>query len=198
MSRLISKKNLARKEPACPPLNIRRAQKEMTLREAEIEAMAALRESEIHYRTLVENAPEAIVVLDVDKGVFVDCNEKAQRLFQHSREELLRLGPLNLSPKLQPDGRASNVAARAYVEEALAGGVPAYEWVHCSASGEEIPCDVHLVRLASATRRLVRGSLVDVSERKRAEATLRDTEARYRDLVNNATYGIYWVSLEGE
>jgi PAS domain S-box-containing protein len=180
------------------PVALLRAQDERLHQESEVRALASLRESEIHYRTLVENAPEAIVVLDVDKGVFVDCNEKAQRLFQHSREELLRLGPVNLSPKLQPDGRASTVAARAYVEEALAGGVPAYEWTHCSASGEEIPCDVHLVRLASATRRLVRGSLVDVSARKRAEAALRDTEARYRDLVNNATYGIYWGSLAGE
>jgi PAS domain-containing protein len=42
-------------------------------------AEAAIRESEARYRTLVENAPEAIVVLDVDAGRFVECNENAVR-----------------------------------------------------------------------------------------------------------------------
>jgi two-component system cell cycle sensor histidine kinase/response regulator CckA len=180
------------------PVALLRAQDERVHQESEVHALASLRESEIHSRTLVENAPEAIVLLDVDKRAFVDCNENAQRMFQYTRDELLRLGPVELSPKFQPDGRASEVATRAFVEQALEGGVPAFEWVHCNSRGEEIPCDVHLVRLPSATRRLVRGSIVDISERKRAETALRDTEARYRDLVNNATYGIYWVSLEGD
>src|ERR1700720_4766545 len=53
------------------PMAVRRAQKEKSLREAEKRAVQALRESEEHYRTLVHNAPEALVVLDVDKGIFI-------------------------------------------------------------------------------------------------------------------------------
>jgi PAS domain-containing protein len=45
-------------------------------------AETALRESEARFRTLVENAPEAMVVLDVDQGRFVDVNENAVNLFK--------------------------------------------------------------------------------------------------------------------
>ena len=58
----------------------------------------ALRESEARYRALVENAPEAIVVLDVDRNVFVDANDNAVKLFKLPREELLGKGPEALCP----------------------------------------------------------------------------------------------------
>jgi two-component system cell cycle sensor histidine kinase/response regulator CckA len=180
------------------PVAIRRAQEEKSLREAEARALEALRESEEHYRTLVQNAPEAIVVLDADKGTFVDCNENATRLFRLSREELLQHGPAELSPPQQPNGRPSELACRQNVDSALRGETPRFEWVHCNSQGAEIPCEVHLVRLPSASRRLVRGSIVDITERKHSEAALRASEARHRGLVNNATYGIYWVTLDGK
>ena len=56
---------------------------------------------------------------------------------------------------------------------------------------------MYLVRLPSANRRLVRASIVDITERKRSEQALRDSEARYRGLVDNATYGILWVEEHG-
>ena len=179
------------------PLAIRRALKERASRVAERAAVIALREREEHYRTLVENAPEAIVVLDAAQGAFIDCNSKAERLFGFSREELLMRSPWELSPSHQPDGRTSTGAAAVWVERALAGEIPSFEWVQRNAKGEDIPCEVHLVRLPSEARQLVRGSVVDITERKRAEAALRESEARYRGLVNNATYGIYWVTSEG-
>ncbi len=41
----------------------------------------ALRASEARYRTLMQNAPEAILVLDVAREAFVDANANAERLF---------------------------------------------------------------------------------------------------------------------
>ncbi|HTZ74547.1 MAG TPA: response regulator [Candidatus Aquilonibacter sp.] len=181
------------------PMALRRAQEERMLREAEARALVALRESEQHYRTLVQNAPEAIVVLDTEKGRFIDCNDNATKLFQLSREELLTRGPVDVSPPLQPDGAASAIAALEKVNLALQGYTPRFEWVHRNSAGEDIACEVHLVRLASsANHGLVRGSIIDITERKIAEAALRASEARYRSLVNNATYGIYWVALDGK
>ena len=59
-------------------------------------AEEALRESEERYRTMMAYAPEAIVILDVDKGLFVQVNENAVRLFGLSREALLQTGPIEL------------------------------------------------------------------------------------------------------
>jgi len=180
------------------PVAIRRAQEEQILREAEITAVRALRESEERYRVLVENAPEAIVVVDNTTAQFVDCNENALRLFGLSRAALLQSGPADLSPERQPDGQNSAEGARRNLGFAALGQPFSFEWLHRNARGEEIPCEIHLVLLPSPERNLIRGSIVDISERKRAEAALRHSEARYRGLVNNSTYGIYWVTLEGK
>ncbi len=180
------------------PVAIRRAREEKMLRDGEIAAVRALKESEERYRILAENAPEAIVVVDGISGNFVDCNENALRLFGLSRLELLRRGLADLSPARQPDGRDSAAEARHHIGLAVLGERQAFEWLHCNTRGEEIPCEIHLVLLPSEQHCLIRGSIVDIGERKRAEAALRRSEARYRGLVNNSTYGIYWVTIDGK
>jgi diguanylate cyclase (GGDEF)-like protein/PAS domain S-box-containing protein len=132
-------------------------------------AEASIRESEARYRTLVENAPEAIVVLDVDVNRFVECNENAVRFFKMTRDELLSVGPDKVSPPMQTDGTHFFGMARGHLERALAGEAPSFEWVHRDALGHDIPCEVRLVRLPSTGRRLVRGSIMDITERKRTE-----------------------------
>ncbi len=180
------------------PIALARAMEGRELRAAEMNALEALRESESHYRTLVENAPEAIVVVDADTRSLVDCNENALRLFALDRENLLQRAPRELSPPMQPDGRSSELVSDEWVEKALAGAIPFFEWIVRNSKGEDIPCEVHLVRLPSVNRRLVRGSIMDISARKDSEAALRESQARYHSIVNNATYGIYWISLSGE
>ncbi len=176
------------------PIAIRRAREKRASREAELKAVAALRESEEHYRTLVENAPEAIVVLDVDANRFIDCNRLATHMFGFSREEILASGPAKILPVTQPDGRPSESASRDLVQRTLQGETPSFEWVCRNSSGVDFPVEVHLVRLPSRTRQLVRGSILDITERTRAEKARRDSEARYRGLVDHATYGILWAT----
>jgi len=137
-----------------------------------------LRESEARFRTLVEHAPEAIVVFDPDAGCFVDVNDNACRLFGYSRQEMMLRGPLDLSPALQPDGTRSGESGTRYIGRALAGESPRFEWAHVNRAGGTIPCEISLVQLPAVGRRLVRGSIVDISERRAAEEERRRLEAQ--------------------
>ena len=132
-------------------------------------AQKALVENEARYRALVENAPEAIVVFDVDDNRFTDANENACQLFNLARKRLLSVGPEAISPKMQPDGTPSFGIRRGYIERALNGEHPIFEWMHKDALGNEIPCEVRFSRLPDEDRKLIRVSITDIKERKRNE-----------------------------
>ncbi|MCX7866877.1 PAS domain S-box protein [Limisphaera sp. VF-2] len=129
----------------------------------------SVRRSEEQFRRLIQFAPEAIVLLDVAAGRFVMANPAAERLFGMPARELLRHGPVELSPPVQPDGQPSDRKAHQFIAAALAGETPAFEWVHRNAEGRDIPCEVRLLRLEFDGRTVIRGSILDISERKAAE-----------------------------
>lgn len=141
-----------------------------------VAAERALRESEARYRSLVDSAPEAIVVIDPETGGIVDANGIAERLFRYPREQLLALGPADVSPERQPDGSISTEQAQRIVLAAARGEPTCFEWLHQDARGDLIPCEVRLARIEYNGRSLVRGTLTDIRERKRAE--LRDAGER--------------------
>jgi PAS domain S-box-containing protein len=130
---------------------------------------ALLKESEARARTLVEHAPDAIVVFDLDNGRFIEANQNAVRLYGLSRDVLLGLGPADVSPAVQPGGRSSQEAIVEKLREAEAGGAPVFEWWHRHKEGRVIPCEIRLVRLPAQGRRLIRGSILDNTERQRRE-----------------------------
>jgi diguanylate cyclase (GGDEF)-like protein/PAS domain S-box-containing protein len=133
-------------------------------------AEIALRENEERYRALVENAPEAIIVFDIDNNRFVDANDHACKLFNLSRARLLTIGPEAISPEMQPDGMPSFGVRRGIVDRALNGEHPTFEWMHQDSNGRQIPCEVRFSQLPSDDRRLIRVSITDIEERKRNEA----------------------------
>jgi PAS domain S-box-containing protein len=161
-----------------------------TLERRILERTSELSAREAQLRTLIEHAPEAIVVFSGETGRFLSCNENATRLYGLSREQLLKLTPGQVSPELQPDGRPSLVTAQEKIQEALQGGIPHFEWVLRHSDGRLIPCEVRLVRLPGEGPPLIRASIIDNSERKRREkvqqATFEISEAVHaaEDLEN--------------
>ncbi len=150
-----------------------------------------LQESEERYRSLVENAPEALVVMDIEKRKFISVSESATRLFKMTKEELLRTGVIELSPEYQPDGSLSTVSALQQINIAIEGGKPVFGWTHIDSEGNEISCEVRLVRLPSDHQVLIRGSIIDITERKKKEDELRRLQDSYFNLINSVD-GIVW------
>lgn len=141
-------------------------------------AQESLEASELRYRGLVEHSPEALVVFDVENGRFVESNENAERLFGMSRDEILRASPAQLSPPTQPDGRASIEVAMEYIQAALRGETPVFEWIHQAADGRLLPCRIWLARVDIEEGPGVRASILDMREIERVRATLERTRAQ--------------------
>ena len=139
-------------------------------------AETALQESEQRLATLVEYAPDAIMILDADSGRFVQANPKGVRLFGYPREELLKMDSLSVSPPRQPDESESKAVLAKKIAAALQGEAPAFEWVFLHAEGGTFWCEVHLVRLPAGDRALLRANIKDITQRKQAEEELRQAK----------------------
>lgn len=130
----------------------------------------ALRQSEERYRSLVNSAPDAIVMLDLDTGRLVEANPAATRLFGVPRENLIGSDALGLHASGDPPA----LQFRRRLAEAERGETPQFEWTHISDDGRIVPCEVRLSRIpVTGGQRLIRVRLNDISSRKAAEELLR-------------------------
>ena len=139
-------------------------------------------------QSLVDNAPEAIIIVDLETGLFANPNENAVKLYGLPREDLVKVGPAQMSPSTQPDGRDSTEKAMEKIGEAMQGGTPIFEWMHRNGQGEDFPCEVRLVRLPGEKPR-VRASVADITERKRNEDLTR-RRAQQQEALNLITQKI--------
>lgn len=155
------------------------------------ERTTELSTSEARFRALVEHAPEAIVVFNGDTGRLLFGNEHACRLYGVPMEKLPELTPADVSPEFQPGGRRSSELAREKMNDALAGGMPVFEWTHQQQpDGRLILTEVRLLRLPADGRNLIRASIMDTTERKRSERALRESEEKFRALFEGSSHGV--------
>lgn len=139
---------------------------------------AAFRESEQRYRSLVELAPDAIIVHDGDKFVF--ANEAAARMHgASSPEDLLGRNWLEL---IHPDERAGAVRRNA---EFMASGstAPFVMRRRLRLDGSEITVQTGAAPVSWNGRPAILGMFRDVTEQQNAQGILRESEERYRTLA---------------
>lgn len=135
---------------------------------AEIEK--ALRESESHHRILMESAPEAILVYNLDEDRIISANRNAVVLFGQNQENF-RTKSLHDYIDF-PDGLRDREALRDYMQNSILGATLVSEFSFSQPSGTIIPCEARLVCLKSDRQTLIRASINDISARKKIENEL--------------------------
>ena len=151
----------------------------------------ALRKSEAQYRLLFESNPQAMWVYDLETRRFLAVNNAAIKRYGYSRAEVLAMTIDDIRPSQDVQ------VLRKYLENTNPHFNQAGEWRHQTKDGTVITVEITSNRLDFEGRRAVFVLANDITERKTAEKALRDSEDRYRDLVDNSHELICTHDLEG-
>ncbi len=147
-------------------------------------------ESERKYRTLFESSSDGIFVLDL-AGNFLDINKTAYTRLGYTREEMLAL-PIN---KLDSPEFAAQVPKR--LARIRDRGHAVFESAHIRKDGSIMPVEVN-ARLLEYKGSLVYFSVIrDITERKKAEVTLRESENKYRTIIETSNEMFWMLDREG-
>jgi PAS domain S-box-containing protein len=141
-------------------------------------AERALRESEAKFRALFEGSSQGVVL--EDENQLIEVNPAAVRIMRRkSAGDMVGKRPGDMAPAFQPNGESSATMARKYIEQCMTEGSARFEWVALSPEGEEIPLEVALTRIEWSGREVIQAFITDITERKRAQSALAESEARF-------------------
>ena len=143
-------------------------------------AEVALRESEDRYRTLVDLSPDAIMIYQ--EGKFIFANPAALKLFGASEsDEIIGKGIIGF---VHPDFLET---LRKTIQNDLEGKkTQPIELLAIRFDGKQIIIEGRGIRTTINGKPALQVTLRDMTERKRAEEALRESEEKYRTLVNRA------------
>jgi len=148
------------------------------------------REAEAEYRAVFEQLSDAVFIADTETGAIVDCNRQAEALLGRSRDEIVGLNQAQLHPAGQ--GELYSQLFREYVAGKsgfLCGDVE-------TADGRVVPVSISASVVALGGKKRILGVFRDMTEQKRAEEALSESDARFRNVVGSAPMGIHMYRLE--
>jgi len=151
---------------------------------------AALRHQQEQYQNLFEASPDAIFLL---RGlIIVDCNRTTYEMFQGDETSVLGKTVVELSPRLQPDGSLSAERATTLVEKIVHREMSVFEWKHQTITGENFDTEVRIKSFKASDGEVLSLAFVrNITEQKKAENALRESESKYRQLIESANDAIF-------
>jgi diguanylate cyclase (GGDEF)-like protein/PAS domain S-box-containing protein len=150
----------------------------------------AVRISELRYRQMFENNRAVQLLLDPQSGAILDANMAASDFYGYSVADLrsMRIWDINVLGEEKVREEMVNAAKqeRSY-----------FVFRHMRANGEIRDVEVHSGPIDIGGRKVLYSIIHDVTERRRAEQALQQSEEKYRNIFNYASVGIYQSTADG-
>jgi diguanylate cyclase (GGDEF)-like protein/PAS domain S-box-containing protein len=150
----------------------------------------ALRESERRYRQMFENNRAVQLLVDPTSGAIVDANVAAADFYGYDVEQLRSMHMWDINT-------LGSEAVRKEMSNAAEQRRSYFLFRHMRANGELRDVEVHSGPIDVGGRQLLYSIIHDITERKRAEQALLQSEEKYRTIFNFASVGIYQSTPDG-
>jgi PAS domain S-box-containing protein len=156
------------------------------------ETKKQLRKSKKKYRKYFNYASDAMFVILPDRqsgtcGNFLDANKEATRRLGYSLDEFLSMTPFDIN-LANRESVVKEVFKTLYEK-----GFVSFETIHVTKNGKCIPVEIDTLLLKVDEEELVLAVARDITERKKAEETLQESERIYRLLADNV-HDVIWTA----
>ena len=152
------------------------------------------RQGEDHFRTIFDLVNDAIFIHDVETGQILDVNQRMCEMYGLTREEALKLTADQSSSGVPP-----YTAEEAYnwLRKATTGAPQLFEWHAKHKDGHLFWVEVNIRKAAIGGKDKLLVTVRDISERKKAEAALKESEKRYGILFETIRDGFVSARMDG-
>jgi len=171
----VLKNNLKRLVPL-----VKRALEEAKLMTERRQAVEALRDSEERYRKQFEEAIDAIFLADLGTGMIVDCNIAASKLVEREKSEIIG----KHQSFLHPAEDIKNGFSETFKSHMTGESSDRLEDRVITKSGQIKDVAIRASKITIEGKEVMQGIFRDITERKRAEQALRESEERYSTMAN--------------
>ncbi|HEX7190586.1 MAG TPA: response regulator, partial [Thermoanaerobaculia bacterium] len=166
----------------------------LRLHELRRDAAEELRASQAKFSTAFDRSPLALTISSLEDGRLLEVNEAFVRLSGYSRDEAIGRTPDELQLWIEPEKRAERLAKFRAGE-----AVPETEASFRMKNGETRVCLIGGARVEIDKRPCVLSSVLDITERKRAEQAKDEFLATLsHELRTPLTSGYGWIKLLGK
>jgi PAS domain S-box-containing protein len=157
----------------------------------------AWRESQALHAAIVESMLDCIIAIN-EEGRIIAANSAVEKTFGYRREEMIgqALAELIILPFLCEKPSRSFAHYLAAGETSILG--KRFETIARRADGVEFPAELTVTRIALAGPPMFMGYIRDITARERTEEALRQSEDRYRTLVERLSDGVYRSTPAGK
>jgi PAS domain S-box-containing protein len=148
-----------------------------------------LRESEQRLRRIFEDSGSVMLLIEMESGEIIEANQAAVNYYGYPQEQLVGMPVHNINMMAREEVTVQR--KRALHEKQIC-----FNFRHRLASGEVREVEVYSSTIEQNDKMMVFSIVHDVSERKRAEIELRDSEEKFRLLTENIRE-VFWI-MNGE
>lgn len=152
-----------------------------------------MRESENRYHILFEELTDAAMLGDAETGMILDVNKRAEALMGYPRLEIIGMHQSQVHPPEE-----SEKYRRMFLEHIEKRVAREDEGEVVRKGGKKIPVAINASTMTIDDRPLILGIFRDITERKKAEDALRESEEQYRGLVEASSDAIVRFDVSGK